>query len=78
MGIDFIDLREAEIDLSVLKTVPQKIIFRQTLFPVRRQNGAIIVATNDPFDLYPLDEVSAATGLVGHAGAGRTGRNQPS
>ncbi len=63
VGIEFIDLREAEIDLSVLKTVPQKIIFRQTLFPVRRQNGAIIVATNDPFDLYPLDEVSASTGL---------------
>ena len=40
------------------------IAFRQTLFPVRRENGAIVVATNDPFDLYPLDEVSASTGLA--------------
>lgn len=63
LGVEFVDLRVAEIDVAVLRTVPQKIIFRQTLFPVRRQNGAIIVATNDPFDLYPLDEVSAATGL---------------
>ncbi len=64
VGIDFVDLREADIDLTLLQSVPQKIIFRQTLFPVRRQNGAIVVATNDPFDLYPLDEVSASTGLA--------------
>ncbi len=48
----------------MLEHFPQKIIFRQTLFPVRRENGAIVVATNDPFDLYPLDEVSATTGLA--------------
>lgn len=64
VGVDFIDLRETEIDEALLRTVPQKIIFRQSLLPVRRQNGAIVVATNDPFDLYPLDEVSAATGLA--------------
>ena len=33
------------------------------MFPIRRQNGALIVATSNPFDLYPLDEASAATGL---------------
>ncbi len=64
VGVDFIDLRSAEVDLTLLDSVPQKIIFRQTLFPVRRENGAIVVATNDPFDLYPLDEVSAFTGLA--------------
>ncbi|MGI9519711.1 MAG: GspE/PulE family protein, partial [Pirellulaceae bacterium] len=53
-----------DVDLTLLDSVPQKIIFRQTLFPVRRENGAIVVATNDPFDLYPLDEVSACTGLA--------------
>lgn len=64
MGVAFIDLRTTEVDLTLLDSVPQKIIFRQTLFPVRRENGAIVVATNDPFDLYPLDEVSASTGLA--------------
>ncbi|MGI9519668.1 MAG: type II/IV secretion system protein, partial [Pirellulaceae bacterium] len=59
VGVDFIDLRSVDVDLTLLDSVPQKIIFRQTLFPVRRENGAIVVATNDPFDLYPLDEVSA-------------------
>ena len=63
VGLDFIDLQEAEIDLSLLEGFPRRLIHRQALFPVRRQNGSLLVATSDPFDLYPLDEVSAATGL---------------
>jgi len=63
VGIEFIDLAETEIDLSLLKIFPQKLIHRQTLFPVRKDYGQLVVATCNPFDLYPLDEVSAATGL---------------
>jgi general secretion pathway protein E len=66
VGIEYVDLRETEIDLSLLKTFPQKLIYRQSLFPIRRENGSLVVATNDPFDLYPLDEVSASTGLSVH------------
>ncbi len=64
VGVEYVDLRTTEVDLSLLEHFPQKIIFRQTLFPVRRENGAIVVATNDPFDLYPLYYVSATTGLA--------------
>ncbi len=63
VGLEYVDLSEAQIDLSLLKTFPQKLIYRETLFPLRRENGCLIIATCDPFDLYPLDEVSAATGL---------------
>ncbi len=63
VGIDFIDLGEAEVDLALLKNFPQKLIHRQSLFPIRRDHGQLVVATSNPFDLYPLDEVSAATGF---------------
>jgi len=63
-GYEFVDLREAELDLSLLEQVPQQIIFKHSLFPVRRDNGAILVATVDPFDMYPLDEISAVSGLA--------------
>jgi type II secretion system protein E len=63
VGIEFIDLAEAEVDLTLLKGFPQKLIHRQSLFPIRRDFGQLIVATSNPFDLYPLDEVSAATGM---------------
>ena len=66
VGIDYLDLRTTEIDLNLLKGFPQKLIYRQILFPVSRHNGSLTVATCNPFDLYPLDEVSAATGLTVH------------
>ncbi len=63
VGLDYVDLGETEIDLSLLNEFPQKLIYRESLFPIRRENGSLVVATSDPFDLYPLDEVSATTGL---------------
>ena len=63
VGIEFIDLAETDVDLSLLTTFPQKLIHRQSLFPIRKEFGQLVVATSNPFDLYPLDEVSAATGL---------------
>jgi len=63
VGLDYIDLGETEVDLSLLKSFPQRLIYRQSLFPIKRVNGNLVVATSDPFDLYPLDEAGAATGL---------------
>jgi type II secretion system protein E len=63
VGIDFIDLTSTDVDLTLLKNFPQRLIHRQTLFPIRRDSGQLLVATSNPFDLYPLDEVSAATGF---------------
>ena len=64
VGVEFLDLRTAKIDLSLLESFPQKIIYRQILFPVSRNNGTIVIATSDPLNFYPLDEISAATGLA--------------
>ncbi len=60
VGLEFVDLRETEVDLSVLKGFPQKLIYRHSLFPIRNEHGSLVVATADPLDLYPLDEASAA------------------
>jgi len=60
-GLDYVDLRSTEVDLSLLESFPQKLIYRHSLFPIRRESGGIVVATSNPFDLYPIDEASAAT-----------------
>ena len=62
VGLEFVDLGEAEVDLSLLSKFPQKFIHREILFPIRQNNGTLVVATNDPFNLYPLDELSVVTG----------------
>jgi general secretion pathway protein E/type IV pilus assembly protein PilB len=63
VGLDFIDLTETKLDDSLLAKFPSKILHRQAIYPIRRENGSLVVATSDPFDLYPLDELGASTGL---------------
>jgi type II secretion system protein E len=63
MGLDYVDLAETPIDDSLLRLFPHRLLHRHSVLPVRRDNGTLIVATSDPFDLYPLDELSAATGM---------------
>lgn len=65
VGLEFLDLAgdADDIDLSLLRDFPQKLIYRESLFPISRNNGNLVVATSDPFDLYPIDEVSAAMGV---------------
>ncbi len=62
VGLEYVDLRETEVDLKALENFPQKLIYRNALFPIGFDGDSIIVATSDPFDLYPLDEASSATG----------------
>lgn len=64
LGMEFVDLREAVVDLELIKSFPQKLIYRHSLFPLRRENGSLVLATSDPLDVYALDEASAATGLT--------------
>lgn len=62
VGLEYVDLAHTEIDTNLIKSIPQRLIYRQSLLPLRRENGSIVIATSDPFDLYPLDEVASATG----------------
>ena len=52
------------IDLELLKSFPQKLIYRHSLFPLSRVNGSLTLATANPLDVYALDEASAVTGLT--------------
>jgi general secretion pathway protein E/type IV pilus assembly protein PilB len=63
LSIPLVDLSTAEIDVETLRSLPPKLVFRKHLVPVSRQNGALTVATCDPYDLYAFDEVRLLTGL---------------
>lgn len=62
VALDFVDLRATEPDLTLLKTFPQKLIYRHAIFPIAKDGDGLHVATSNPLDLYPLDEAAAATG----------------
>ena len=62
LGMTFVDLTTAEPDLELLADFPAKLMHRHGLFPLRREGESLVVLTSDPFDLYAIDAVAAATG----------------
>jgi general secretion pathway protein E/type IV pilus assembly protein PilB len=63
LGMDVIDLANRTVDPETLKAMPLKLVHRRTLMPLSRENGTLVVATGDPFDVYALDELQTLTGL---------------
>ncbi|HIA61980.1 MAG TPA: type II/IV secretion system protein [Planctomycetaceae bacterium] len=62
IGVDYVDLRTADIDLALLDDFPTRLIYREQVFPIGVEDGLILIATSNPFDLYAVDEVAAAIG----------------
>src|SRR5438552_1051457 len=63
LGMDLVDLSKKTVEPEVLQALPLKLVHRHTLMPLARDNGTLIVATGDPFDVYALDELQTVTGL---------------
>ncbi len=63
LSLEVVDLTNATVEADVLKTMPSRLVHRRSLMPLRRENGSLIVATGDPFDVYSLDELQTLTGL---------------
>ncbi len=60
LGLEFVELSNIDVDLDLLGAFPPKLIHRHSIFPLRAEGKSLVVATSDPFDLYALDEASAA------------------
>ena len=62
LSIPLIDLSSVELDEELLKLAPSKVVHRDRVIPIDRHNGAIRVATNNPFNLYAFDELPMLMG----------------
>jgi general secretion pathway protein E/type IV pilus assembly protein PilB len=65
-GLEFVDLIHTTVDPAALTGIPQKLVHKKNLMPLKRDNGTLVVATGDPFDSYALDELQTLTGLQIH------------
>ena len=63
LGIKVVNLAASQIPDDVLNNFPIKIIHRRNVFPLGvQEDGALYVATCNPFDLSAIDEISVAVG----------------
>ncbi|MFN8710822.1 MAG: GspE/PulE family protein, partial [Planctomyces sp.] len=62
LGMEYIDLKDIEVDAELLQKFPTSSIYRHSLLPLYRRNGRVVVATGDPLSVDGLDELSTMTG----------------
>jgi general secretion pathway protein E/type IV pilus assembly protein PilB len=62
-GMELMDLTQVTVEPSTLEAMPLKLVHRRSLMPLARENGSLVVATGNPFDVYSLDELQTLTGL---------------
>ncbi|MEI7702383.1 MAG: GspE/PulE family protein [Planctomycetia bacterium] len=62
-GMQYVDLKDVEIDTELLQKFPTSAIYRHSLLPLYRQNGHVVIATSDPLNLEGLDELSTVSGF---------------
>ena len=63
MGIPFVRLGDTSIEPAVLEKLPTKAVFQYNVIPLIMENGALRVATHDPFAAGLLDALRLASGL---------------
>src|SRR5882724_7503742 len=65
-GMELVDLTKTNVDPETIRMMPSKIVHRRGIMPLSRNNGSLVVATGDPFDVYAIDELQTLTGLHVH------------
>ncbi len=63
LGMPFVDVKHELIDRELLMQFPTTAVFRHSLLPISRQNGSVVVATSDPFNLEALEELESVSGF---------------
>jgi type IV pilus assembly protein PilB len=62
-GVPAINLREYDLDPSIVKLVPQEVCEKYSLIPINRVGSTLIIAMTDPSDIFAIDDVKFLTGL---------------
>ena len=62
-GLELVDLSQAVVTPETVAVMPSRLVHRKNLMPLSRENGVLVVATSDPYDVYALDELQTMTGL---------------
>lgn len=63
LEIDYVKLKEIQIDPEAIKRVPAKLVHHYKLMPIKLSADTLTIALNNPLDIHALDEVSLLLGL---------------
>ncbi len=62
-GVPSINLAEFEIDADVIRQIPPEVAQKYQIVPVNRAGSTLIVAMNDPSNIFAIDDIKFMTGF---------------
>jgi len=62
-GVPSINLSEFEIDPDVIRQIPPEVAQKYQIVPVNRAGSTLIVAMNDPSNIFAIDDIKFMTGF---------------
>ncbi|MCG0274960.1 MAG: Flp pilus assembly complex ATPase component TadA [Thermosediminibacteraceae bacterium] len=63
LGVPHVDLNAYDIDPEVIKFLPESLARKYSAFPVRQKGNTLIVAFNDPLDVFAIHDIRVITGM---------------
>ena len=63
LGTVLIDIRTYKIDVEAVKLIPKQMAEQYTMLPVANNEGQIILAVNDPLNLYAIEDIRQTIGM---------------
>ncbi|GAB6062801.1 type IV-A pilus assembly ATPase PilB [Deferrisoma palaeochoriense] len=61
-GVPTVDLANFEVDPEVTKLVPEDLVQKYRIIPINRVGSTLIVAVDDPSNMFALDDIKFLTG----------------
>jgi type IV pilus assembly protein PilB len=62
LGLEFIDLKNFEIDHELFQSIPVELMFRYNFVPYRKRGEQLVVVVSDPTDVLMIDELELLLG----------------
>lgn len=63
LHIDYFDVKDYVYDPSVADLIPERLVERYSVLPLRRQGNKLYLVTHDPLDFQAIENIRLATGL---------------
>ena len=63
LGVEQVDVSAMEINVEAVMKIPRQLAEKYCVLPIDIRNGALLVAVNDPVDLYALEDIRQTAGM---------------
>lgn len=63
LDMQLIDIASYQIDSETVKLIPQQMAEQYLMLPIDQENGVVILAVNDPLNLYAVEDIRQTIGM---------------